>query len=431
MPKLLIEGKNGLLILFSVLCLSLSACGEAATVPKESDIEESSTVNIESESVTEMNQEESEKSSLATSTDLQMSPYLVRAQSNANELYGYVDIRTGEYVIAPSFSKADEEFGDDGWALADGNIINTDGSPLFEPQSISDVREYESDCIVAVDTEKKTALLYHGADFVCNLEIPVEGYTEVSAWSAFKGGSRNGSFYIPERYFVLRVVDSTDQVRFVWYTADGDVILETEHIGGMAGDETGYYFIWDDCVDVIDLDGNILESKEKLSIGVPVVEFDGDKWYVPLNMTTSNRMYNTDLYTNGFEILCQISTGDFPVSASDGIIRTPDNRYMKSDGTIFYTVSSLENTVYNFQNGYAKVMAGAQGKYSGEFYGYIDTEGTEIMPIPKDRVDEYSSVLKDGYIVYGENGLWGIMNISGDIILEPKYTSLYSMGVGK
>ena len=366
---------------------------------------------------------------LVDSTDLQMSPYLVCARNSKNDLFGYIDVRTGEYVIEPQFKYCDESFGDDGWAIVNyegnRNVINTEGEFLFSHEDIGGVSEYEGDCIVVCTPDGQKALLYHGAHFVCELEIPVKEYTTVSSGVTYYSTGYASVPYTPERYIIMSV-EANNEWQRVWYDSDGKVIFVTKEIGGLAGDDTGYYFIRENFIDVIDFDGNIVETIEKdhseaYGDYIGIVEWDNDNWYAIISLNGE-----TGLYTNGLSKLCEAAgyTRDYwdNIDADCGVIRLLDGSCIKPDGTLFFEGLSYRMGSYAgaFRNGYAKTKSNGNT-------AYMDTQGNPVFEIPKERWKEYSEVLKDGYIVYGENGLWGIMNIDGSIVIEPKFQSIYTM----
>lgn len=170
-------------------------------VPSDESINEDNSLPEDTDSV-ETPLEEIEEVKLTTDTDI--SEYLVRAASEKNGLYGYVDIRTGKYVIEPKFTYADISFGNDGWASVSTEdcktFINTSGEFLFKAGEIDDKVNYEGDCLVVKKGDK--CYLYHGADYVCELKCDDDSFN-LRPTSAFAKDYGYNSMYTPDKYIVL------------------------------------------------------------------------------------------------------------------------------------------------------------------------------------------------------------------------------------
>ena len=140
-------------------------------------------------------------------TDADLAQYLIRGRSVGGVSFGYVDVRTGEYVIEPSFSDVDNTFSEEGWAIVENDgeeaVINTDGEFLFDFGSISDAKTY-SDCLV-VKTVDDSMLLYKNGRFVKELETPEFNtdwtFVNTQIWDA---NSKEGVTYKYDRFIVLR-----------------------------------------------------------------------------------------------------------------------------------------------------------------------------------------------------------------------------------
>ena len=100
-------------ILLISIMLTLAGCGSENAESKNNPASNNKTENTDSNNNSGA---ESNKLSLATDTDAELSNYLVRAKKEVDGLYGYIDVRTGQFVIEPQFTSADEEFCGDGWA---------------------------------------------------------------------------------------------------------------------------------------------------------------------------------------------------------------------------------------------------------------------------------------------------------------------------
>lgn len=325
---------------------------------------------------------DNEIKTLADSTDLQMSPYLVRARNSEDDLYGYIDIRTGGYVIEPQFRYCDESFGDDGWAAVTyegiSHVINTEGEFLFAHEDIGGVREYEGDCMVVYTPDEQRAFLYHGADFVCELEIPVKEYTEVSGGIAYYSTGYESRSYTPERYIVLNVKSNNGR-QYVWYDSDGKAIFVTDEIGGLAGDDTGYYFFRKNFIDVADFDGNIVETIERDSAGGygkdynGTVEWENDNWYAVISLNGE-----TGIYTNGLSKLCEAAgyTRDYwdNIDADCGVIRLLDGSCVKTDGTLFF--EGLSYRMWLLFRSFPEWICKSEEQWKYSVYGYTGQSRT-------------------------------------------------------
>jgi hypothetical protein len=415
----------------------LAACSDS-NVPASDDMNNNIVQTEETESVSEESTSENEEAEGAESreepaksgfvpadyTDTEASPYLVRANRERNGLYGYVDVRTGEFVIEPQFTYADIEFADDGWACVTyedetKTVINTSGEPLFERGTLVDRWGYEGDCLV-VKKEDGTCHLYHGTEYVTELKGDDSSLTLAPA-NAY---AKDLGSYDPDRFICLvgRHGDSPSPAGWFWFDANGKLIYKSEKLGTLAGDETGYYHFGDGEINKIDLDGNVTETI-LCKADVRNVAYDGDTWYA---------MADSVLYTNGFTPVATKPTfnSTYNVFVGDGIIKIGD-MYLNSNHERFYSFSTLDYS-YGFQNGYAKVDAGGLGAWGGDFCGYIDVDGNPVYEIPcDDNFDSYTSILKDGYFIYGENDRYGIKNLDGRTILEPSLTSLYTRENGR
>ncbi|MDO5415794.1 MAG: WG repeat-containing protein [Lachnospiraceae bacterium] len=369
--------------------------------------------------------EETEAGSL--STDCELSVYLVRAQSEKNGKYGYIDVRTGHYVIEPEFADADVSFGEDGWARVrnendEQTVINTEGTPLFDFGSIGYVYEYEGDAML-VSRSDTECLLYHGSSFIKELEVPVENVKNFGPSWGYRGKSGSGDFYEPERYLVIKVENKAGDYSYVWYDKDGNYIYTADDVGGLAGDDQGYYHFSQGKLIIMDPDKNIVEES---FCGSPIsaVVYEGDNWYV-YDSLGENEKNAVGIYTNGLKLLVSVEgRNGWGITANDGIV-TADARYFREDGSLLYESSGVKGW-YGFENGYAKMIAG--GRESGFNYcGFIDTEGNECYPLEYEEMENYSEVLPGGYLAYKKEDLWGIKDMQENIVAEPMYTSIFDM----
>ncbi len=382
---------------------------------------------------------------LVSTTDTELSAYLVKAQDAASDLYGYIDIRTGEYVIEPRFSSCDDAFGTDGWAVVferfddrsknSGSVINTSGELLFAYETLGNnfasVDEYEDGYIIVCPSFKDVppaAYLYHGPQLVRELELPPEGCTTVNNNLAYYSDSRYTKPYTPERYISLSAeLDSGDWV-YLWYDTDGNLIYTSEDVGGcLAGDETGYYFIGEGYVNVIAPDGSVTETLETQSSEYcGKVAWDGDNWYVIINLTGKPM-----LYTNGLTPLFEtgeIGSHYFTLDVTDGIVRGQDGMWYTLDGTVMAGPDGSRLIYYGdpFQNGYGQGCTKPSVTGTSEYY-YIDTAGNKVFEIPQGQGDSYSTVLKGGYFVYGKDEMYGIMNLDGTVVTEMRFRHIYNL----
>lgn len=434
--------KVSALVLACAIMLSLAACGGSGYDENQPD-EQAQETTLGETTLGRNSPSDDGIKTLVSSTDVELSPYLVRAQGITDNLYGYIDIRTGEYVIEPRFTSCDEAFGDDGWAIVSedvaneqGNntsIINTSGELLFaydalgERYSHSGVREYEGDCIVvhtSCNDGPNDAFLYHGSEFICKLKLPMEDYEYVEAWLPTLSNSQvSGWSYEPGRYIVLNVATNDGKYLYSWYDANGNLIYTHELANGcLVGDETGYYFIGDGVVEVIDFDGNVINTLERNDGCSGNVDWDEDNWYAVMNLTGTS-----GLYTNGLTQLCEIPgitesrDNIYLLDVTDSIVRGPDRRWYKLDGTLLDPELTLCTP---FQNGYGKACT-LFSLISASTYHYIDVEGNRVLEIPEGKSSEYSSVLKDGYLIYEENELYGIMKIDGTVVTNACFLQVY------
>ncbi len=406
--------------LSAVMIISLSACSNNTNDDKNN-----------TDNISNSNNKTNTTINTVTNTDMELAPYLIRAKDTDSNLYGYVDARSGKMVIKPQFTVADDYFGEDGWAYVknqndQSNIINTDGNTVFvygEHETIS-ANYYEGKYILVRDGIEVN--LYEGANHIKKLELPQKDIKKVS----FGVVSRNKSFVEPKKFFPIVVEYGSDERKTNWFDHTGKFICTTNQTGNLVSDSTGYYHFYDG-IEQFDTNGkfikNIDPNEDVLSItgntmktyGI-YVSFDEDNWYAAVN--------EQFLLTNGLQKL-NLNNGG-AVSVKDGIIATRGH-YYNTKGEIIYNFgySSLMNTPwYAFSNGYALVAKGSfVGNTRDQFCGYIDTTGKEILYVGKGNVDNYSKALKDGYIVYCENGLYGIKNIDGRVICEPSYIELFYM----
>jgi len=404
------------ILLLATICFSLIGCGDKGTAEKQN------TATKNDNSISSTNNDTDSKNDSATSntaktTDEELSCYLVRAQKEIGGLYGYVDVRTGEFKIEPQFKDADVSFCSDGWAVVEdqdenNSIINSSGEVLFEFGSIDYLREYEGDSIV-VRKNDGSCHLYHGAEHIKELKPDEEDIADFGpSLPSKKVGSSTTEFYYPDKYIMMSGEKSDEENIYIWYDYDGNQIFKTDIRGCLAGDDKGYYHFSKEKTEIADLSGKVIETKPS---GNRAVVFDGDNWYT---------MSQGTIYTNGYTEFKTGSIDNYNLMASDGVI-TFNGRYYHEDGEAFYNFNNF-NYYYGFQNGYAKVSGGRKVSESGNFDGYIDVNGNSVFEIPEeDDFDSYTSALKDGYVIYGKDGLYGIKKITGEIILEPTYPSLY------
>ncbi len=383
---------------------------------------------------------------LVSTTDTDLSAYLVKARSTGSDLYGYVDIRTGEYVIEPRFSSCDDAFGDDGWAVVseklddrsknNRSVINTSGKLLFDYEALGNysasVREYaDGNIIVCPDLEDvpPAAYLYRGSQLVRELELPAEGCTEVTTTLAYYSSPWATKPYMPERYITLSAQLDSGEYVYLWYDMDGNLIYTTADAGGcLAGDETGYYYIGKGYVNVIAPDGSVTETLETQdSKYCGKVAWDGDNWYAIINLAGSKPM----LYTNGLIPLFwteEVGTYYYTLDVTDGIVRGQDGMWYTLDGAMM-TEPDGSILIYSggpFRNGYGKgcTYPSVTGKSE---YHYIDTAGNKAFAIPQGQGDSYSTILKDGYFIYGKAEMYGIMNLDGTVVTEMCFGNIYDM----
>ncbi len=387
-------------ILLISIMLTMVGCGSETTESKNKTASDSKSENTNSES---NSNSQANTPDLATDTDAELSCYLVRAKKDVDGLYGYVDVRTGKFVIEPQFASADESFCGDGWAYVkdedeNKSIINTEGKPLFEYGSLESIREYEKDSIV-IERKDGTIHLYHGATYIKELKSDVGNLAEISPTYTYKEYGGRSDSYIPEKFIVLHGETNDDEHLYIWFDYEGNQVYKVDSVGAIAGDETGYYFF-----------------------GGRDVAFDGDTWYSTKEgsiMTNGNNEFANFGLSSGYNIM-----------ASDGVV-TFDGKYYNSNGEVFYFFNDFD-TYYGFQNGYAKVFEGRKKSESGKFNGYIDVNGDKVFEIPEDDdYDSYTSALKDGYVVFGKDNLYGIKKLTGEVIIEPTYPSLYMRENGK
>ena len=133
-------------MLFSFITVFVGCGKEERKSDEKGDISVSGVVSDDNEKnqVEEQNDQGSGGVKLAKDTDKELAPYLIRAQAHGADFYGYVDIRTGEFVIAPQFTDgSDSSFRDAGWAYVQfpdksEMIINTKGEYLVAPEDFSE-----------------------------------------------------------------------------------------------------------------------------------------------------------------------------------------------------------------------------------------------------------------------------------------------------
>ena len=391
---------------------------------------------------------------VADGTDGELSPYLVRVKEAGSDYYGYADVRTGEIVIGAMFKDADASFGEDGWARVENDdgqegIINTSGEFAFVFGSHDDIESdyYGGEYIAVRDGTEVN--LYRGMTHMVKLEIPEEAESV-----SFHGILYSGGFEIPERYIPLKVTMKDGSKHIMWFDDNGKFLydpmeqayekyvemgknaIEPDDLdhGDLVGDETGYYFFSDrGYVHYIDLEGKLLSVSEELDLsGTHSVAWDGDNWYAYVEEGPLSSGGNT-VYTNGMTKLERINNhgwGRTPkIFANNGVISTHGMHY-RPNGEKLYEYGWYLKSWQSFSNEYARVVEGEgiTWTYGDEtFTGYIDIYGNEVLAIDEDEIYNHSMTLKDGYIVYCENGYCGIKNIKGEIICEPKYKELFSM----
>lgn len=444
-----------------VMCLSLLAgCGgDTEKTPIDSDKSASATgvpENSSSSSSVEPDLSPSGDGApkpLVSTTDLELSPYLVKAQSGVeSDLYGYIDIRTGEFVIEPRFTYCDDAFGEDGWAEVcedvgdkqknNESVINTSGELLFDYDALGNtfagVDVYGDGCILvhtAYDDVPPRAYLYHGSQFVRELELPVENclglQTSRASYHSFEHMSTSIRSYMPDHFIVIAAEVSEGSWVRLWYDADGNFICQKptdEACGCLVGDETGYYFIGDEHVYVIASDGSVTETLERKGDSYfgnfcGKVDWDGDNWYAIINLTGKPMLYTNEL-TPLFETQ-EYGTDYFALDVTDGIVRGQDGYWYILDGT---PLPGQQGASYGgpFRNGYSKACTKWSATGNGEYH-YVDMQGNKVLEIPAKQYDEYSSVLKDGYFIYGKDGLHGIMNIDGTVVTGMIFRHIYDL----
>ena len=381
---------------------------------------------------------------LVSTTDLELSAYLVKAQDTASELYGYIDIRTGEFVIEPRFTSCDDAFGDDGWAVVredvgdrqknNQSVINTSGELLFAYDALgnysADISNYGGGNILvctSYDDVPPSAYLYHGSQLVRELEISVENCTGVMCSTAYYSDTSATKPYMPDHFIVISAEDNGGDWVHLWYDTDGNFIYMPEDVGGcLVGDETGYYYIGKGYIDVIAPDGSVKETQEAKSQYCGKVAWDGDNWYVIMNLTGE-----PTLYTNGLTPLFEtreVGTFYYTLDVTDGIVRGQAGYWYTLDGT---PLPGQQAASYGgpFRNGYAKACtkADVMNTLGGSEYHYVDMQGNKVFEIPTEQYSNYSSILKDGYFVYGQNEMYGIMNLDGTVVTEMRFRHIYDL----
>lgn len=84
-------------------------------------------------------------------------------------------------------------------------------------------------------------------------------------------------------------------------------------------------------------------------------------------------------------------------------------------------ITSKYDEVYGFActDGLVSVML-------NEKYGFVDSVGTEVIPIEYDSVWSFS----EGLVWVELNDKWGVIDKTGKVIVEPKYDSFLSFNNG-
>lgn len=422
-------------IMIAVMLLSFIAmfagCGKEESKSGEEDISISGVTSDFNEQSQEKDKNKNEKESggikLAKDTDRELAPYLIRAQAHGTDLYGYVDIRSGEFVIEPQFTKqADPFFNRAGWTFVafpdkSSMIINTKGEYLVAPEDFSDGAVYENGINVVIDKEETKVSIYRDADFVKELEVP-EGCVKWSKVRDTAGLGKGNDKYTPSAAIAIIASNTDGKGQVYWYDFDGNFLYQGKVLGSLAVEEDKMYYFGDSAVTIMDRDGNVLET---LDIGTQFsrVYSDGTNWYVVAVPNYGPNDQRTVLYTNGFkEVFPTKNIWSYWASLLiEDDIYAVAGVYYKLDGTIIYDMNSAADTgYYSFSNGYAKI-----NDYMNGQYGFIDTEGKFVLELTEDEMEHYGNyAYPGGLIPYEENGLWGVKNMQENVVWEPAYPSL-------
>ncbi len=370
----------------------------------------------------------------ATDTDKSVSPYLVRAKSPDGKLYGYVDVRTGYYAIEPRFDKADEAFGEDGYAYVKigsyPSVINTRGEELYDFGTVKELA-LDQNGMIQIPVSDTSIYLYNGSRFVKELTPPSQEIARIDTGGAYI----NGESRTPTKLIVIRGYTADKKMYYIWYDENGNFIYMTTEKCNMAKDIDCYYCITENKVVKIDLDGTVTEvMSDKGSYIAPIV-YSGYRWYTIVHKNS----LNYQMYSNGFTPVYGYYTGrGYGIGVDNGIVVTimpqvggwSAEYYHKPDGlggTNYYRSSKSDGFWY----GYAKVSYGSKredGRWtSDDFFGYIDSDGNELLEVGKANIDNYSNPLKDGYYIYKKDGLFGINKLDGTAVMWPAYKELYDM----
>ena len=371
--------------------------------------------------------EESAGVKLAKDTDKELAPYLVRAQVHGADLYGYVDIRTGEFVIEPQFTDdSDSAFRDAGWAYVQfpdksEMIINTKGEYLVAPEDFSEGEIYHNGTMVVKNQDETKLSLYHDTAFVKELELP-EGCVEWSSIQKTAGEGKGSDFYTPQTAVAAYASDGNGDGAIYWYDFDGNYLYQGQMPNCLVVEEDRMYYFGDMQVTIMDRAGNELEKRD-IWTQFSKIYSDGTNWYMVAIPSDGPNERRTVLYTNGFTEVFPTKNmwSDWASLLVDDDIYAVNGVYYKLDGTIIYDMNSSADTgYYSFSNGYAKINDYMNGKY-----GFIDTEGNFVLELTEDDLERYGNyAYPGGLIPYEENGLWGVKDMQGNMVWTPTYPSL-------
>lgn len=367
----------------------------------------------------------------ATDTDRNASYYLVRAKAPDSNLYGYVDVRTGYFAIEPRFDKADEAFGEDGWAYVKigkyPSVINTNGKELFDFGTLEEL-SLDKNGFIQIPKSDTSIYLFNGSRFVKDITPPSAEITRIDTGGAYI----NGESRTPTKLIVIRGYTADKKMYYMWYDENGNFIYMTTEKCNMAKDIDCYYCITENKVLKIGIDGSVTEILSDKGSYIGPVVYSGYRWFSTVHLNSLSYR----IYSNGFTALPSYNSGrGYGLGADNGIVVTimPQSagwtyeRYYTADGTEFYRSSKSDGFYY----GYAKVSYGSKrenGKWTPDnFFGYIDSDGNELLTLDKASIDNYSNPLKDGYYIYKEKGLFGIKKLDGTAVMWPAYKELYDM----
>ncbi len=390
---------------------------------KDNENSEDSTGNDDNQNGGD-NATEEDSVKLATTTDKELSKYLLRVKDPGSDLYGYVDIRTGDYAIVPQFTDdSDAEFGNDGWAKVwfedkTKAVINTSGEYLIAPEKMKDATLYGDGVIVVSNAESTKAFLYHDAELVKELELPqqpADGGVHVNGLAYYQ----KDNHYTSNTAINIWAKNAEGKSIDFWYDFDGNYCYQTDVNGNLiVDDEYNYFFGTYGKVIVLDKAGNELEEKD-LGSRISKAYMYGDKWYIAVE----RKYYYLDVYSNGLEKVLEAKFGS-TVLASMAQCDTDEifalaGKYYKPDGTLIFNNSNSLDGYYAFLNGYAKVINALRDEY-----GFIDMEGNFVLTMTADDINNCGEIYPGGLLPYRENGLWGVKDMQGNIIWSPRYPSL-------